>query len=84
MHKEGIISSELKQYLIPRYVQAGKLKGNPKLHKPNATFRTIVDSKGTPTGKLVEVAENDLNDFVETSPSFTGDTLDFIRKLKEN
>ena len=83
MHKEGIISSELRQYLIPRYVQAGKLKGNLKLHKPNAPFRTIVDSKDTPTEKLVEGAEKELNDFVEPSPSFIRDTLDFIRKLKE-
>ena len=83
MHKEGIISSELKQYLIPRHFQAGKHKGNSKLHKPNAPFRTVVDSKGSPTEKLAEVAENELNDFVETSPSFVRDTPDFIRKLKE-
>ena len=61
----------------------GSFKGNPKLHKPNAPFRTIVDSKGTPTEKLAEVAENELNDFVETSPSYIRDTPDFIRKLKK-
>ena len=34
MNKDGIISSEFKQNLVPKSVQAGKLKRNPKLHKP--------------------------------------------------
>ena len=33
MNRDGAIPDELKQYLLPRYVQKGKLKGNPKLHK---------------------------------------------------
>ena len=83
MHREGAISDDLKQYLMPRYAQKGKLKGNPKLHKPNAPYRTIVSGIGTPTEKLAEVAEHELNEFVETSPSYIRDTTDFICKLQE-
>lgn len=82
MHKEGVISNELKQYLIPRYPTPGKLKGNPKLHKNNAPLRTIVSGIDTPTEKFAEVAEHELNDFVINSPTYIRDTTDFISKLK--
>lgn len=83
MYSDGVISDDLKQYLTPRYAQKGKLKGNPKLHKANAPYRTIVSGIGTPTEKLAEVTEHELNEFVETSPSYIRDTTDFICKLKE-
>ena len=37
----------------------------------------------TPTEKLAEVAEHELNEFVEKSPSYIRDTNDFISKLQE-
>ena len=49
MYKEGVISKDLQQYLIPKYPKNGKLKGNPKLHKDGAPFRTIVSGVNTPT-----------------------------------
>ena len=51
MYKEGVISKDLQQYLIPKYPKNGKLKGNPKLHKDGAPFRTIVSGVNTPTEK---------------------------------
>ena len=83
MNRDGAISDELKQYLLARYVQKGKLKGNPKLHKQNAPYRTIVSGIDTPTEKLAEVAEHELYEFVEKSPSYIRDTTDFILKLQE-
>ena len=65
MNRDGLVSDDLKQYLTPRYVQKGKLKGNPKRHKANAPYRTIVSGIGTPTEKLAELAEHELKDFVE-------------------
>ena len=82
MNRDGLVSDDLKQYLTPRYVQKGKLKGNPKLHKANAPYRTIVSGIGTPTEKLAEPAEHELKDFVEQSPSYIRDTTDFITKLR--
>ena len=32
---------------------------------------------------MAEVAEQELNEFVETSPSYIKDTTDFINKLKQ-
>ena len=83
LYRDGVISDDLKQYLTPRYAGKGKLKGNPKLHKPNAPYRTIVSGIGTPTEKLAEFAEHELTECVETSPSYIRDTTDFISKLKE-
>jgi len=33
MFRDGAITNDMKQYLIPRYPKAGVLKGNPKIHK---------------------------------------------------
>ena len=64
MSRDGLVSDDLKRYLTPRYVQKGKLKANPKLHKAIAPYRTIVSGIGTTTEKLAELAEHELKDFV--------------------
>ena len=83
MFKEGVINKDLQQYLIPKYPKNGKLKGNPKLHKDGAPFRTIVSGVNTPIERMVEVAEHELNDYVINSPTYIRDTTDFINKLRE-
>ena len=52
MYKDGVINKDLQQYLIPKYPKNGKLKGNPKLHKDGAPFRTIVSGVNTPTERI--------------------------------
>ena len=32
MYRDGAISKDMQQYLIPSYPQIGELKGNPKVH----------------------------------------------------
>ena len=83
MDRDGAILDELKQFLLPRYVQKGTLKGNPELHKQNAPYRTIVSGIDTPTEKQAEVAEHELNQSVEKPLSYIRDTTDFISKLQE-
>ena len=83
MYRDGAISQDMKQFLIPRYPKAGSLKGNPKLHKNNAPMRTIVNGLITATEKLAELAEYELNEYVITSQSYIRDTTDFIHTLKE-
>ena len=83
MFKEGVINKDLQQYLIPKYPKNGKLKGNQKLHKDGAPFRTIVSGVNTPTERMAEVAEHKLNDYVINSPTYIRDTTDFINKLRE-
>ena len=53
INRDGLVSDDLKNYLTPKYVQRGKLKGNPKLHKANAPYRAIVSGIGTPTESFV-------------------------------
>ena len=83
MAKDGVISKEMQQYLIPKHSKAGKLKGNPKIHKESAPYRAIVSGIGTPTEKLAEVAEYELEEFVIQTPSYLRDTTDFINKLAD-
>ena len=83
MFKEGVINKDLQQYLIPKYPKNGKLKGNPKLHKDGAPFRTIVSGVNTPIERMAEVAEHELNEYVINSPTYIRDTTDFINKLRE-
>ena len=73
----------MKKYLVPKFAKPGRLKGNPKLHKKKRPLRTIVNGIGTPTEKMAEVAEYQLNEYVEQSPSYIKDTTDFLTKLNE-
>ena len=83
IYRRGYIPKEMQQYLLPRYSGPGKLKGNPKLHKEKAPLRTIVSGLNIATERIAELAEHELNEFVESSPSFLRDTTDFILKLHD-
>ncbi|XP_053392303.1 uncharacterized protein LOC128554986 [Mercenaria mercenaria] len=83
MSRNGSIPKDMKQYLLPKYLKAGSLKGNPKLHKKNVQMRSIVNGMNTPTERLAELAEHELNEFVTSSQSYIQDTTDFINKLKD-
>ena len=83
MHMDGHIGKEMKKYLIPKLNKPGKLKGNPKLHKKGKPMRTIVSGRDTPTENMAEIAEGQLNQYVEEFPSFIKDTTDFLSKLNE-
>ena len=64
---------------MPKYVKAGKLKGNPLVNVPLLT----VSRMDTPTEKIAALGEHELRDFVESTPNYIRDTTDFIEKLKE-
>ena len=85
IHKEWVITKEMKQYLMPKYANAGKLKGNPKIHKKDIPYKTIVSGISTPTETIAELGEHKLNQYVESSPSYMyiQDTNDFINKLAD-
>ncbi|CAG2211803.1 unnamed protein product [Mytilus edulis] len=83
MKKEGSISGEMKTYLIPKHPHPAKLKGNPKIHKQNKPYRTIVNGIGTATEKIAEIAEKELDNYVINSPSYIRDTTDFLNKLSK-
>ena len=82
LYREGHICQELKNYLIPKHPAQARLKGNPKVHKEGHPFRTIVNGIGTATENMAGVAERELNEFVEGTPSYIWDTSDFLNKLQ--
>lgn len=82
MHKDGHIDSELKAYLVPKYPRAGRLKGNPKLHKKAHPYRAIVNGRGTHTERMAGIAERQLEEYVVNSPSYIKDTTDFLQHLR--
>ncbi len=69
--------------MLPKLSKAGKLTGNPKLHKHGVPYRAIVNGRGTATERIAEVAEAQLDEYVKDSPSYIKDTTDFLNKLKE-
>ena len=81
MHRNGYIDDELKKYLVPKLQKPDRLKGSPKLHKERKPLRTIVNGIGAPTEKMTEIAEFQLNEYVEQTPSYIKDKTDFLRKL---
>ena len=38
MHKQKLITKDLKDHLIPKGTQPGKVQGNPKIHKKKHPF----------------------------------------------
>lgn len=83
MMRDGLITKDLREYLVPKHPEHGKLRGNPKLHKKGYPYRTIVNGIGTATENIAEVAEKELNEFVESTPSYIRDTTDFLNKLND-
>jgi hypothetical protein len=73
----------MKKYLLPEEPKPGKLKGNPKLHKQGAPLRTIVNARNTPTCRIAEIAEKELEEFVEQQPSYIKDTTHYMNRLRE-
>lgn len=81
IYKKGPITSELRHYLLPTEISSGKLQANPKIHKENHPFRTIVNGRQHPTEKLAEYVESQLEEANRLLKSFVQDTADFLRKL---
>ena len=73
----------MEQYLTFVNPKAGSLKGNQNLHKSGTPFRTFISGINTPTKKLAEVAEDELQEYALGSQSYIRDTTYFINKLKE-
>jgi hypothetical protein len=72
----------MKKYMIPNHTRSGVVKANPKMHKQEMPMRTIVSAIDHPTEKIAEVAERELQEWVEQLPSYIKDTTDFLKKLE--
>ena len=83
MYKSNIITSELKGYLIPKKSCPGKVQGNPKMHKKNTPFRTIVNGRNHATENMAELVEHELNENVKNLDSYIKDTTEFLQKLEK-
>ena len=70
MYNKGMIDAKMKTYMMPSNPHAGKVKGNPKVHKKGTPMRIIVSSINHPTEKIAEVAEKELEEWVEKLPSY--------------
>ena len=81
LRKEGVNTRELEQCMAVKSVTAGKLKGNPKIHKPSRPMRTIVSTINHPTEGIAKIAEDELRKGVEKLPSFIKDTTHFLSRL---
>jgi translation initiation factor 2B subunit (eIF-2B alpha/beta/delta family) len=81
MYKQKLITKDLKDYLIPKVTQPGKVQGNPKIHKKNHPFRTIINGSNHATEKMAKVVEQELSENVRNLNTYIKDTTDFLQKL---
>jgi len=83
LRNDGVITKDLEKHMTIKTVSAGKLKGNPKIHKPSRPMRTIVSSRNHPTEGIAKLAEVELKKGVEKLPSFIRDTTHFLNRLRQ-
>ena len=78
-----MIDGELKQYMLPNHISEGTVKANPKIHKQNNQFRTIISSINHLIEKMTEAAEHELDTWVKQLPTNIQDTTDFLRYIDD-
>ncbi|XP_058872875.1 uncharacterized protein LOC117966563 isoform X1 [Acipenser ruthenus] len=81
LHKNGFISKELKNDMLPQNPRTGLVRGNPKMHKDKPPMRMIVSTTDNPTYIIAEIAEKQLQPHVESLPSYVKDTTQFLKRM---
>ena len=81
MYKLKLITKYLKDYLMPKDTQPGKVQGNPKIYKKNHLFRTIMNVSNHATEKMAKVVEQEVSENVRNLNTYIKDTTDFRQKL---
>ncbi len=82
MAGQGFISKDMKQYLMPGNVRAGKVKGNWIMYKKrDYPMRLIIARNNHPAETMVIVAERELEEHVSNQPSYICDTPNFLFKV---
>ena len=77
MYKNGLINSDIKHDLVPKYSRPGQRKGNTKLHK-----KGNLSEHSTFTEKMAQLAENELNEYITRSPSHIRNATDFLGHIE--
>ena len=72
MFKEEAITKEMKQYLTFVHPNAESLKGNPKLHKTGAPFRTIISAISTPRRNWQKLQSSNYTNMSRIHPDING------------
>ena len=78
MYKQKLITKDSKDYFIPNGIQPGKVQGNPKIHKKNHPFRTIINGSNHTTEKMAKVVEQELSENVRSLNTYIKDTTYFL------
>ena len=82
LHSNGHIDDKTKKYMLPTNPRYGKVTANPKVHKKDNPIRTIISTINSPTEKLAEVAESEVNEWVESLDTYVKDTTHFLWLLQ--
>ena len=71
MYKLKLITKYLKDYLMPKGTQPGKVQGNPKIYKKNHPFRTIINGSNHATEKMAKVVEQEVSENVRNLNTYS-------------
>ncbi|XP_070549747.1 uncharacterized protein [Ptychodera flava] len=83
MYRNGHIDKETRNYMKVKNTNPGKVKANPKMHKPGHPIRTIISGIGHATEPLAEFAEQELEENVTQLNSYIRDTPHFLWRVQE-
>jgi hypothetical protein len=83
MYKINVFTKEMKDYLIPKGSQPGKVQTYPKIHKTNHQLRTNVNGNNHATENMAEIVEHELMENVCNLKSYIKDTTEFLQKLNQ-
>ena len=81
LEKDNKISKELKNNLLMKNSNAGKVQGNPKIHKNDEDVRLVINSRNHPTEKIAQYIEDQLNNNVIKQNTYIKDTSHLIKEL---
>ena len=82
MYKINVFTKEMKEYLIPKGSQPGKVQAYPKIHKRKHQLRTNVNGNNHATENMAEIVEHELMEKVCNLKSYIKDTTEFLQKNK--
>ena len=77
LYNKGMIKGEIKKYMTLSNQRAGTTKANPKMHNKEMSITIIIRSINSPTERLAEIAEYELEQCVTNLPTYIHDTTQF-------
>ena len=82
-YNNEVISSEMRDWIIPEKVKPGNVYANPKAHKEHLPYRFIISARGSATEKLARWTEIQLKNHSRKHKAYLKDTTDSLKFVED-